>query len=123
MTHTTTGRITQIIGPVVDVHFEQDLPPIGTALTTKGIVLEVAQHVGLNRVRTIAMSDTAGLARETKVENTGKPISVPVGEAGLGRLFTVLGETVDGGAPLADSVPRLPIHRKAPAVSAQKTTT
>src|SRR3977135_2689750 len=97
-----TGTITEIIGPIVDVHFEKDRPAIQDALVIeKGemhgrIVLEVSTHLGLDRVRCISMSETAGLARGQKVTATGAPISVPVGEASLGRLFNVLGETMDG---------------------------
>jgi F-type H+-transporting ATPase subunit beta len=85
------------------------------------IVLEVAQHLGLNRVRAIAMSDTATLSRDMEVTNTGAPISVPVGEAVLGRLFNVLGETVDGVEPIKKEVKRSSIHRKAPPFKDQKT--
>ncbi len=120
------GTIKQIIGPVVDVYFEGKLPAIKTALTIsssegKKIVLEVAQHIGLNRVRTISMADTAGLSRGEEVHDTGKPISVPVGEKALGRLFNVLGETVDGQEKIDASVPTLPIHRAAPTFAEQRT--
>jgi F-type H+-transporting ATPase subunit beta len=123
------GIITQVIGPVVDVRFDTDVPPIRTALTVvrdmngkkQEIVLEVAQHLGLNRVRAIAMSDTATLSRDMEVTNTGAPISVPVGEAVLGRLFNVLGETVDGVEPIKKEVKRSSIHRKAPPFKDQKT--
>src|SRR3989338_1815297 len=94
------GTITQIIGPVVDVRFDQGLPAIKNALevtrspstslgakTSQRLVLEVAQHLGLNRARCIAMADTSGLARETEVVDMGGPISVPVGENALGRMF------------------------------------
>jgi len=96
---TRTGVITQIIGPVVDVHFrEGGVPALLNALTvTKSdgsvITLEVAQHVGLDRVRAIAMQDTQGLTRDMSVSDTGTAISVPVGETSLGRLFNVLGDT------------------------------
>src|SRR3989344_9342621 len=97
----STGTITQIIGSVVDVHFPEGLPAIKNALTVKHgkevIALEVAQHLGLNRARCISMKDTAGLARETAVEDTGAPISVPVGESSLGRMFNVIGNPIDGG--------------------------
>jgi F-type H+-transporting ATPase subunit beta len=127
--HNKNGIIKQIIGPVVDVYFEHDIPAIRTALTvvqsTEGsndrtIVLEVVQHVGLNRVRAIAMSDTTGLTRDLPVVNTGAPISTPVGEAVLGRLFNVLGKPVDGGEALPSTTPTLPIHQKAPAFKDQK---
>jgi F-type H+-transporting ATPase subunit beta len=95
------GSIKQIIGPVVDVYFEgEHLPSIRTALkTTSGgrqVVLEVAQHLGLGRVRTIALQDTSGLARGVEVFDTGAPVMVPVGEKALGRLFNVIGEPIDG---------------------------
>jgi len=118
------GIIKQIIGPVIDVYFEADLPPIRTALIVEGkkkVVLEVAQHLGLSRVRCIAMSDTAGLSRDMEVTNTGKPISVPVGKASLGRLFNVLGDTIDGGKQLPEKTPQWSIHREAPVFTQQKT--
>ncbi len=120
-----TGKITQIIGPVVDVHFEEHVPEIGTALTVthegKTVTLETAQHIGLNRVRAIAMSETSGLVRDLPVVSSGAPISVPVGEAALGRLFDVLGNTVDGKESLPKTVTRSPIHRSAPPFSEQRT--
>ncbi len=123
------GVIKQIIGPVVDVYFpaqggEDSLPSIREALTVekdgKMIVLEVAQHLGLNRVRAISMSDTSGLSRGLEVSKTGAPISVPVGEQSLGRLFNVLGETIDGGKKL-EGGKKLPIHRQAPTFAEQRT--
>jgi F-type H+-transporting ATPase subunit beta len=122
-----TGTITQIIGPVVDVHFggEGAIPALQTALVINrkegALTLEVAQHVGLGRVRCIALSDTAGLTRGTPVLDTGKPISVPVGEAALGRLFNVLGETIDGKESIGTENERSPIHRKAPEFTEQQT--
>ena len=119
------GKITQVIGPVVDAHFEDGAPRIHHALAVSGsdngskTVLEVAQHVGLNRVRCIALSDTAGLTRGMDVSDTGAPISVPVGEQSLGRLFNVLGETVDGGEALSGET--APIHQSAPPFTAQAT--
>jgi F-type H+/Na+-transporting ATPase subunit beta len=121
------GTITEIIGPVVDVRFAENRPAILDALIIEAnerhgrIVLEVASHLGMDRVRTIAMSDTAGLAREEKVAQTGAPISVPVGENALGRLFNVLGEPVDGLAPIKEGTPRLPIHRAPPSFEEQTT--
>ncbi len=121
------GTITEIIGPIVDVHFKESRPAIGDALVIeKGIghgriTLEVASHLGLDRVRAISMNETAGLARNEEVRATAAPISVPVGEAALGRLFNVLGEPVDGKGPIAASVPRLPIHRDPPAFDEQTT--
>lgn len=121
-----TGTITQIIGPVVDVHFPEGVPELLTALKVKNgdetITLEVAQHVGLDRARTIAMQDTQGLERGMEVENTGAAISVPVGEKSLGRLFNVLGEALDGGADLSDA-PTRGIHQEAPAFVDQSTKT
>ncbi len=121
------GTITEIIGPVVDVHFAENRPAIQDALIIEEndrhgrIVLEVASHLGMDRVRTIAMSDTAGLARQEKVAQTGAPISVPVGENALGRLFNVLGEPVDGKGPIKEGTPRLPIHRAPPSFEEQTT--
>jgi len=122
-----TGTITEIIGPIVDVHFEESRPAIQDALVIKGndmhgdITLEVASHLGLDRVRTIAMTETAGLSRGEKAEATGAPISVPVGTDALGRLFNVLGETIDGKEPLGKDVKRLPIHRQPPTFEEQTT--
>ncbi|KND49551.1 MAG: ATP synthase F1, beta subunit [Parcubacteria bacterium C7867-008] len=122
-----TGTITEIIGPVVDVHFPKDRPSIQDALQIakndqhKAITLEVASHLGLDRVRCIAMSDTAGLARNEVVTDTGAPISVPVGEVALGRLFNVLGDTIDGKEELASGTKRLPIHRQPPSFEEQTT--
>lgn len=122
-----TGTITEVIGPIVDVHFPDRRPAIQEALRIEAhgehgpITLEVASHLGLDRVRTIAMTDTAGLARGEKAVATGAPISVPVGTAALGRLFNVLGETIDGKAALDAKVPRLPIHRAPPAFDEQTT--
>ncbi len=120
-----TGTIQQIIGPIVDVHFKEKLPDIRTALTIahgkKEIVLEVAQHIGLNRVRAIAMSDTAGLSRGLPVTDTGGPISVPVGEITLGRLINVVGEPIDGKGAFPKNTKRSSIHREAPPFAQQST--
>ena len=93
------GKITQIIGAVVDVSFETELPEIYTALevsnTGSKLILEVAQHLGENNVRTIAMDATEGLKRGDEVINTGSPISVPVGPETLGRIINVIGEPID----------------------------
>jgi F-type H+-transporting ATPase subunit beta len=122
-----TGTITQIIGPIVDVHFPEGVPELLTALTVKRedgevLTLEVAQHVGLNRVRAIAMQDTQGLTRGLEVQDTGAPISVPVGEVSLGRLFNVLGDTLDGGTKIPKTNLRA-IHQEAPAFVDQSTKT
>jgi len=122
-----TGTITEIIGPIVDVHFPENRPAIQDALVIDAndihgrIVLEVASHLGMDRVRAISMSDTAGLSRSEKVTATGAPITVPVGLESLGRLFNVLGETVDGKAEISDAAPRLPIHRMPPSFDEQTT--
>lgn len=121
------GTITQIIGPVVDVHFAEGVPPLLNALTVKKsddttITLEVAQHVGLDRVRAIAMQDTQGLTRGMDVEDSGEGISVPVGQKSLGRLFNVLGDTLDGLGEIKD-VTRRAIHQEAPAFTEQSTKT
>ena len=121
----TKGTITQVIGPVVDVRFDSGLPAIQNALELhhkgKKIVLEVAQHLGLNRARCISMGDTAGLPRGVEVTDTGAPISVPVGEASLGRMFNVVGEPIDGKEPAPKEAIRLPIHRDPPAFIRQST--
>jgi F-type H+-transporting ATPase subunit beta len=119
------GRITQIMGPVVDVKFESgQLPDIYNALTIKTdasenevgieLTLEVALHLGDDKVRTVAMSSTDGLVRGTEVTDTGAPISVPVGDVTLGRVFNVLGNNIDLDAPIPAEVRRDPIHRQAP---------
>lgn len=122
-----TGTITQIIGPIVDVHFKDGVPELLSALKVENdkketITLEVAQHVGLERVRAIAMQDTQGLTRGLSVTDTGEPISVPVGEISLGRLFNVLGETLDGKENIS-GVKKRAIHQEAPAFSEQSTAT
>ena len=118
------GIIKQVIGPVVDVYFEHDLPAIKNALHTKVgdrvVVLEVAQHVGVGRVRAIALQDTTGLARGVEVLDTGSQVTVPVGEKVLGRLFNVVGEPIDGKPQVVDA-PRMSIHQKAPAFKDQAT--
>ncbi|HLR32877.1 MAG TPA: F0F1 ATP synthase subunit beta, partial [Fodinibius sp.] len=113
------GTVAQVIGPVVDVDFGQgDIPPVLNALYIKQedkskLYLEVAQHLGENRVRTIAMDSTDGLVRKTEVVDTGAPISMPVGEDIRGRVFNVVGEPIDGiEAPEGDR--KYPIHRPAP---------
>ena len=121
-----TGTITQIIGPIVDVHFKDGVPALLNALKVQNgdttLTLEVAQHIGLDRVRAIAMQDTQGLERGLTVTDTGAAISVPVGEVALGRLFNVLGETLDGGAPLT-GVEMRGIHQDAPEFKDQSTKT
>ncbi len=118
MATTQTGRVAQVMGPVVDVRFEDGaLPSIDNALTIpigeRTLTVEVAQHIGDNTVRCIAMSSTDGLQRGTAVTDTGKAISVPVGRATLGRIFNVLGDVVDNGPP-PETTERWNIHRPAP---------
>ena len=119
------GNITQIIGPVVDVQFEGELPDIYSALEVDNngqkLILEVAQHIGSKEVRTIAMNITDGLQRGQEVKSTNKPISVPVGKEVLGRMFNVVGEPIDDKpAPKAELSP---IHREAPSFEKQSTET
>ncbi|MFZ4648233.1 MAG: F0F1 ATP synthase subunit beta [Patescibacteria group bacterium] len=120
------GIIRQVIGVVVDVYFPEHLPEIYYALEInndgKKLVLEVEQHTGANMVRCIAMGSTDGLKRGTEVIDTGAPISVPVGKETLGRIFNVLGETVDGGEPIKTEK-KYPIHRPAPKFTEQSNTT
>jgi F-type H+-transporting ATPase subunit beta len=111
------GKVTQVIGAVVDVQFDDHLPEILNALETdnngKRLVLEVAQHLGENTVRTIAMDATEGLVRGQEVTDTGGPITVPVGNATLGRILNVVGEPVDEKGPV-ETDERRPIHQPAP---------
>ncbi|GAA9572702.1 F0F1 ATP synthase subunit beta [Helicobacter pylori] len=124
------GKIIQVLGPVVDMEFESYLPAIFEALdinfevngTQKSLVLEVAAHLGGNRVRAIAMDMTEGLVRNQAVKARGKMIEVPVGEEVLGRIFNVVGETIDNLEPLKPSL-TWPIHRKAPSFEQQSTKT
>ncbi len=124
MASNNIGTITQIIGAVVDVHFDGDLPEILTALhlqlSDRLLVLEVAQHLGENTVRTIAMDTTDGLVRGEQVVNTGAPITVPVGPGTLGRIINVIGEPIDERGPL-ETTRSLPIHRDAPEFIDQST--
>jgi F-type H+/Na+-transporting ATPase subunit beta len=119
-----TGRISQVIGAVVDVQFEGDLPPILNALETENqgqrLVLEVAQHLGESTVRTVAMDLTDGLIRGQSVTDTGQGIAVPVGEGTLGRIINVVGEPVDEAGPIKFSEKRA-IHQEAPEFIDQST--
>ena len=112
------GMIKEIVGVVIDVAFEGDLPPIYNALEVEGtdprLVLEVQQHLGENMVRCVAMDSTDGLVRGTAVVDTDGPITVPVGENVLGRLFNVIGDPIDGKGPVPNDTPRLPLHRDPP---------
>ena len=126
MTTNNVGKISQVIGAVVDVAFEDELPPILGAIETdnagKRLVLEVAQHLGQNTVRTIAMDTTEGLVRGQEVVDTGKNIAVPVGEATLGRIMNVIGEPIDERGPI-ETTERRAIHQPAPAFVEQSTET
>ena len=117
MTSNITGRVTQILGAVVDVQFEGDLPFIQNALTTqigeRTLVLEVAQEIGERTVRCIAMDTTDGMVGGAKVTDTGAAISVPVGPGTLGRILNVVGEPIDERGPISATT-RMPIHRDAP---------
>jgi F-type H+-transporting ATPase subunit beta len=123
-TSNNTGRITQIMGPVIDVQFEGELPFILNALETKvgdrRLVLEVAQEIGERTVRCIAMDSTDGLARGAEVRDTGNPISVPVGPEVLGRILNVIGEPIDERGPVG-AKSTMPIHRDAPSFEDQAT--
>ena len=118
------GHITQVIGAVIDVHFDADLPPILNALETQNqgrrLVLEVAQQLGENTVRTVAMDISEGLVRGQEVTDTGAPISVPVGAGLLGRIINVIGEPVDEAGPVKAEGMRS-IHQEAPAFTDQST--
>lgn len=113
------GKVVQVMGPVVDVKFVDNIPTINNALLVEALgnklVLEVAMHLGNGVVRTIAMDATEGLVRGAEVIDTEGPISVPVGDETLGRIFNVLGETIDGKGDLKEAM-RLPIHREAPSL-------
>ena len=121
-----TGKIVQIIGPVVDVEFSKGVPAIHDALSVENkragskLVLEVAGHLGGGVVRTVALGPSDGLQRGLVVQDTGGPISVPVGKETLGRMFNLLGEPIDG-MPAVSGAERMPIHRKAPSFDEQST--
>ncbi|HYF50805.1 MAG TPA: F0F1 ATP synthase subunit beta [Planctomycetota bacterium] len=115
------GKVVQVIGSTLDAEFNQEkLPEIFNALEVKNpatgqvLVCEVEQHLGRNQVRAVAMSSTDGIVRGTEIVDTGKPISVPVGKAALGRIMDVLGNPVDGWGPIAADAAKSPIHRSAP---------
>jgi F-type H+-transporting ATPase subunit beta len=124
MSKNIVGKITQVTGAVVDVQFEGDLPQILNALHTQNqgnlLVLEVAQHLGENTVRAIAMDSTDGLVRGMEVTDTGAPISMPVGPETLGRIVNVIGQPIDERGPIGNTK-TLPIHRAAPDFSEQST--
>src|SRR6476620_12621324 len=118
------GRVTQVMGAVVDVQFEGHLPAILNSLETRNggnrLVLEVAQHLGESTVRTIAMDTTEGLVRVQEVNDTGAPIQVPVGVGTLGRIMNVIGEPIDEAGPVPAEGMR-PIHQEAPTYTDQST--
>ncbi|MEC7925076.1 MAG: F0F1 ATP synthase subunit beta [Thermodesulfobacteriota bacterium] len=125
------GNVVQVLGPVIDVEFSGDLPPINTALRISNnlidekewnLVVEVAQQIGSKRVRCIAMDTTDGIKRGAKVLDTGNPISVPVGKAALGRMMNVVGEPIDGKGEIT-SEELYPIHKPAPTFQDQSTKT
>src|SRR3984893_3712603 len=119
-----TGKITQVIGAVVDVQFEGDLPAILNALETRNgetrLVLEVAQHLGESTVRTVAMDATEGVVRGQEVTDTGQAIAVPVGDGTLGRIMNVIGEPVDEAGPIPHKERRA-IHQPTPSYTDQST--
>ena len=121
------GTVIQIVGPVLDIRFADDcLPELLNAIEVpfgdRTIIAEVAQHIGDNVARCIAMSSTDGLQRGAEAVDTGASISVPVGEACLGRVFNLLGQPIDEGEPLPE-VERWPIHRPAPSYEEQQSAT
>ncbi len=123
---TKIGKITQIIGPVVDVVFEGIPPALYSALTVKSeamasgvLTLEVALHLGKGKVRTVALGPTDGLKRGLEVTDTGSAIKVPVGKEILGRIFNVVGEPIDGKA-MPKNIDKMPIHRAAPKLREQE---
>ena len=121
---TNIGKVVQVIGPVLDVEFETEhLPELYNALRIRGkadsgadidVIVEVQQHIGRNQVRAVAMSSTDAVVRGMDVEDTGSAITVPVGQAALGRILNVIGNPVDNGPPIPDDVERWPIHRMSP---------
>ena len=127
MAESNKGRIVQVIGPVLDIKFEEgSLPNLLNAIVIdnhgKKLVAETAQHIGDDIIRCIAMASTDGLVRGMEAIDTGNPISVPVGEETLGRLFNVLGETIDNGEKI-EAKKVMPIHRAAPSFEEQETAT
>jgi F-type H+-transporting ATPase subunit beta len=129
MASENVGRVVQVIGPVVDVEFDREIPPIYNALRIQGdgqgdtaidVIAEIEQHLGENRARCVSMQPTEGMVRGTRAVDTGQPITVPVGPATLGRVLNVIGEPVDElGAVRAEK--RYPIHRPAPSFEDQST--
>ena len=122
------GKIVRAVGPVVDIVFDDEhLPSLNNAILIDNngvsLTVEVAQHIGDDVVRCIAMGSTDGLVRGAEAIDTGKPIAVPVGNETLGRMFNVLGQPIDEKEELPDTVSKMPIHRSAPTYSDQRTET
>ena len=122
-----TGTVVQVVGPVLDIRFpDGQLPNLNHAVTLKNgertIVAEVAQQIGDGIVRCVAMSSTDGLVRGTEAVDTGSPITVPVGEACLGRIFDLMGNPLDD-QPIDENLERWPIHREAPSYAEQESST
>ena len=123
------GKIISARGPVIDIAFasEDKLPQLNTAISINNggetLIVEVAQHIGDDAVRCIAMGPTDGVVRGMEAIDTGHPITVPVGNETLGRMFNVLGQPIDGKGDLSDDVSRMPIHRPAPTYAEQMTQT
>ena len=123
------GKIISAKGPVIDIQFNSDnnLPALNTAIEIQNgedlLVVEVAQHIGDDIVRCVAMGPTDGVKRGMEAIDTRHPISVPVGNATLGRMFNVLGQPIDGKEALGDDVKKMPIHRSAPTYAQQRTET
>ena len=120
------GTVIQIMGPVLDIRFEEGCMPkllnaVEIELSGEKLVCEVAQHIGDNVARCVSMASTDGLTRGTQALDTGAPISVPVGEACLGRVFNLLGQPIDEKEPLPPDTPRRSIHRSAPSYEEQMT--
>lgn len=119
------GEIVQVIGPVIDIRFDDELPKLYNAINIPfengNIVAEVEQHIGNDKVRCIALSSTNGLTRGMKALDTGDTIKVPVGQNVLGRMFNLLGEPIDGLGKIMANTPRMPIHKKAPSFEEQET--
>lgn len=123
---TTTGTITQIIGPIVDIEFTENIPALYNALTMQRengetLYFEVEQQLSPTEVRCLALGSTDGLVRGAAVTDTGAPITVPVGKETLGRMFNVVGEVIDGGKPITKPKATAPIHRSAPLLVSQDT--
>ena len=123
------GKVISAKGPVIDIQFDSDnnLPSLNTAIEIQNgeelLVVEVAQHIGDDVVRCVAMGPTDGIKRGMDAVNTQHPISVPVGNATLGRMFNVLGQPIDGKEALGNEVKKMPIHRSAPTYAQQRTET